>query len=232
VLRSPVIFGLHIIALLLAAASDPYTARREVMVREQMAARDITNQDVLAAMRAVPRHLFMPPEKRALAYADHPVPIGHSQTISQPYIVALMTQLLEPAKSHKVLEIGTGSGYQAAVLSVLVRQVVSLEIVPELARSSSETLVKLGYKNVAVHHADGYKGWPAGAPYDRIIVTAAPPELPRALVDQLAPGGKLVAPVGSGWWAQELIVLDKAADGRTRRRAVLPVRFVPMVPGK
>lgn len=226
------IFGLHIIALLVAAASDPYAAPREVMVRQQLAARDITSADVLAAMRAVPRHLFMPPERRALAYADHPVPIGHSQTISQPYIVALMTQLLEPAKSHKVLEIGTGSGYQAAVLSLLVRQVVSLEIVPELARSSAETLSKLGYTNVAVHHADGYKGWPAGAPYDRIIVTAAPPELPRALVDQLAPGGKLVAPVGSGWWAQELIVLDKAADGRTRRRAVLPVRFVPMVPGK
>jgi protein-L-isoaspartate(D-aspartate) O-methyltransferase len=227
------------VALLLAAAlaqtpapSDPYSAPREAMVREQLAARDVTNAGVLAAMRAVPRHLFMPPETRALAYVDRPVPIGHSQTISQPYIVALMTQLLEPAKSHKVLEIGTGSGYQAAVLSVLVRQVVSLEIVPELARSSAETLAKLGYKNVAVHHADGYKGWPAGAPYDRIIVTAAPPELPRALIDQLAPGGKLVAPVGSGWWAQELIVLDKAADGRTRRRAVLSVRFVPMVPGK
>jgi protein-L-isoaspartate(D-aspartate) O-methyltransferase len=225
-------FALHILALFLAAPNDPYAAPREAMVREQLAERDITNQDVLSAMRTVPRHLFMPPDTRALAYADHPVPIGHSQTISQPYIVALMTQLLEPAKSHKVLEIGTGSGYQAAVLSVLVRQVVSLEIVPELARSSAETLAKLGYKNVTVHHADGYKGWPAGAPYDRIIVTAAPPEVPRALVEQLAPGGKLVAPVGSGSWSQELIVLDKAADGRTRRRAVLPVRFVPMVPGK
>jgi protein-L-isoaspartate(D-aspartate) O-methyltransferase len=214
------------------AAGDPYAASREAMVRDQIASRDITNQGVLAAMRAVPRHLFIPPERRAAAYADHPVPIGYSQTISQPYIVALMTQLIEPAKSHRVLEIGTGSGYQAAVLSVLVREVVSLEIVPELARSSAQNLAKLGYKNVTVHHADGYKGWPAGAPYDRIIVTAAPPEVPGALVDQLARGGKLVAPVGSTRWAQELIVLDKAADGRTRRRDVIPVMFVPMVPGK
>jgi protein-L-isoaspartate(D-aspartate) O-methyltransferase len=224
--------GLYIVALILAAAGDPYAARREAMVREQLAGRDITDTAVLAAMRAVPRHLFMPAETRALAYSDHPVPIGHSQTISQPYIVAFMTQLLEPAKSQRVLEIGTGSGYQAAVLSALVREVVSLEIVPELARSSSETLARLGYKNVTVHHADGYKGWPAGAPYDRIIVTAAPPDVPRALIDQLARGGKLVAPVGQGWWSQELIVLDKAADGQTRRRSALAVRFVPMVPGK
>ncbi len=229
--------AVQILALLAAAAAappaeDPYTAQREAMVREQLAARDITNPQVLDAMRAVPRHLFIPAGARALAYGDHPVPIGHSQTISQPYIVALMTQLLEPARSHRVLEIGTGSGYQAAVLSLLVREVVSLEIVPELARSASETLARLGYKNVTVHQADGYKGWPAGAPYDRIIVTAAPPEVPRALLDQLAPGGKLVAPVGQGWWSQELIVVDKGADGRTRRRPVIPVRFVPMVPGK
>jgi len=225
-------FALYLLALFLAPASDPYAGSREAMVREQLAARDITNQEVLTAMRGVPRHLFVPAAMRVLAYGDHPVPIGYSQTISQPYIVAFMTQLLEPAKSHRVLEIGTGSGYQAAVLSLLVREVVSLEIVPELARSSSDTLAKLGYKNVTVHHADGYKGWPAGAPYDRIIVTAAPPELPQTLVDQLARGGRLVAPVGKGSWSQELIVLDKAMDGSTRRRSALPVRFVPMVPGK
>jgi protein-L-isoaspartate(D-aspartate) O-methyltransferase len=199
------------------------------MVSEQIASRDVRNPAVLRAMRSVPRHLFMPAEVRDLAYRDHPVPIGHGQTISQPYIVAIMTQLLEPAKEHKVLEIGTGSGYQAAVLDGLVKHVYSIEIVPELAQSASATLAKLGYRNVTVRHGDGYQGWPEEAPFDRIIVTAAPPELPRTLLDQLKPGGKLVAPVGSTVWGQDLVVVEKNAQGKTTRRSVFPVMFVPMV---
>jgi protein-L-isoaspartate(D-aspartate) O-methyltransferase len=210
-------------------AEDTRAAERALMVSEQIASRDVRNPAVLRAMRSVPRHLFMPAEVRDLAYRDHPVPIGHGQTISQPYIVAIMTQLLEPAKEHKVLEIGTGSGYQAAVLDGLVKHVYSIEIVPELAQSASATLAKLGYRNVTVRHGDGYQGWPEEAPFDRIIVTAAPPELPRTLLDQLKPGGKLVAPVGSTVWGQDLVVVEKNAQGKTTRRSVFPVMFVPRV---
>lgn len=219
-------------AALLACAQDPYRAQRERMVREQIASRDIKNPDVLRVMREVPRHLFIPESLRGQAYEDHPVPIGYGQTISQPYIVALMTQLLEPGKDHKVLEIGTGSGYQAAVLARLVKHVYTIEIIPELARSAAARLKELGYLNVTVRHGDGYLGWPEEAPFDRIIVTAAPPDLPQTLVDQLKPGGKLVAPVGRTVFGQELIVVDKTKDGKIRRRSVIPVMFVPMVPGK
>jgi len=215
-----------------SGAQDPRAAERARMVREQIESRDAHNPAVLRALRSVPRHLFMPEEVRDLAYQDHPVPIGHGQTISQPYIVAIMTQLLEPAKEHKVLEIGTGSGYQAAVLDGLVKHVYTIEIVPELARSASATLVKLGYRNVTVRHGDGYQGWPEQAPFDRIIVTAAPPELPQALLDQLKPGGKLVAPVGSTVWGQDLVVVEKNAQGKISRRSVFPVMFVPMVKGR
>jgi len=202
------------------------------MVRTQIQERDVRNPAVLRVMRLVPRHLFIPEAVRAQAYEDHPVPVGYGQTISQPYIVGLMTELLEPRKDSKVLEIGTGSGYQAAVLSGLVQQLFSIEIVPELARSSAALLDKLGYRNVTVRWGDGYKGWPEQAPFDRIIVTAAPPELPKALLDQLKPGGKLVAPVGSTVFGQDLIVVDKTPDGKLRRRSVIPVMFVPMVKGK
>jgi len=202
------------------------------MVQQQIEPRDVRNPAVLQAMRSVPRHLFMPEGVRDMAYEDHPVPIGYGQTISQPYIVAVMTELLEPGKDHRVLEIGTGSGYQAAVLAGLVKHVYSIEIVPELARSASATLAHLGYRNVTVRHGDGYKGWPEEAPFDRIIVTAAPPEIPQALLDQLRPGGKLVAPVGSTVWGQDLVVVDKTAQGKLRRRSVFPVMFVPMVKGK
>jgi len=211
---------------------DAYKAERERMVREDIAARDVRNPEVLKAMRVTPRHLFVPLALRPQAYADHPLPIGQGQTISQPYIVALMTELLEPDKSHKVLEIGTGSGYQAAVLAPLVRHVYTIEIVPELARSAAETLKNLGLANITVRHGDGYLGWPEEAPFDRIIVTAAPPELPKALADQLKPGGKIVAPVGRTVWTQELIVVEKGRDGKLKERSVIPVRFVPMVPGK
>ena len=199
------------------------------MVREQIASRGIKNADVLKAMRAVPRHLFVPPGVRSQAYEDRPVPIGYGQTISQPYIVAYMSDVLEVRPDHRVLEIGTGSGYQAAILSTLAREVYSIEIVPQLAKSSAETLNKLGYKNVTVHGGDGYKGWPEKAPFDRILLTAAPPEVPSALIEQLKPDGILLAPVGKSPLDQEIVRVSKAADGKITRRALLPVRFVPMV---
>jgi len=183
-------------------------------------------------MRAVPRHLFVPPEFRSGAYEDRPLPIGYGQTISEPTIVGLMTELLVPRRSHRLLEIGTGSGYQAAVLSGLVKQVYTIEIIEALANAARARLESLGYSNVAVRAGDGYRGWPEAAPFDRIILTSAPPEVPRALVDQLKPGGRLVAPVGRSPFDQDLIVLDKDDAGRTKQRSVIPVRFVPMVPGK
>jgi protein-L-isoaspartate(D-aspartate) O-methyltransferase len=216
---------------LLQAQSDPWAARREAMVRGDIAGRGVTHPGVLRVMRATPRHLFVPPESRELAYNDHPLAIGYGQTISQPYIVAYMTELLEPARTQKVLEIGTGSGYQTAVLSPLAGHVYSIEIVPELARDAAALLGKLGYKNVTVRHGDGYRGWPEQAPFDRIILTAAPPDVPPALIEQLKPGGKLVAPVGRGF-GQELVVIGKDRAGKLTRRAVLPVRFVPMVPAE
>lgn len=228
-----------VLAALLAAwaaqkdqARDPWAVARERMVREQIEERGVRNPDVLRVMRQTPRHLFIPERLRSQAYEDHPVPIGYGQTISQPYIVALMTELLEPHRDAKVLEIGTGSGYQAAVLAPLVRHVYTIEIVRELAESAAELLKKLGYANVTVRWGDGYQGWPEEAPFDRIIVTAAPPEVPKALLDQLKPGGKLVAPVGSSVFGQDLIVIEKTRDGRLRRRSVLPVMFVPMVKGR
>jgi len=202
------------------------------MVREQIQERGISHPDVLRVMRQTPRHLFIPERWRAQAYEDHPVPIGYGQTISQPYIVALMTELLEPHKEAKVLEIGTGSGYQAAVLAPLVRHVYTIEIVRELAESAAALLKKLGYDNVTVRWGDGYQGWPEQAPFDRIIVTAAPPEVPQALLDQLKPGGKLVAPVGSSVFGQDLIVIEKTREGKIRRRSIIPVMFVPMVKGR
>lgn len=198
------------------------------MVREQIESRGIRNADLLRALRATPRHLFVPPEVRSQAYEDHPVPIGYAATISQPFIVAEMTRLLEPAKNHRVLEIGTGSGYQAAILAQLVKHVYTIEIVPELAKSAAKILGELGYANVTVRQGDGYQGWPDQAPFERIILTAAPHDVPQTLLDQLARGGKLVAPVGSGF-GQELVVIDKNPDGKLRRRSAGAVAFVPMV---
>jgi protein-L-isoaspartate(D-aspartate) O-methyltransferase len=215
---------------LLLFFADPFAAQRERMVREDIAGRGVNSGTVLRAMRATPRHEFVPRSVRAAAYADQPLPIGQNATISQPYIVAFMTELLEARKSDRVLEIGTGSGYQAAVLAQVAGEVYTIEIVEELARSSQETLKRLGYENVHVRHGDGYKGWPDKAPFERIILTAAPPEIPQTLIDQLAHGGLLVAPEGRGY--QELVVIEKTKDGKIRRRKSIPVRFVPMVPGK
>ena len=211
-------------------AADPYAADRERMVREQIENRGIRTAVLLRVLRATPRRLFVPIANRPMAYDDHPVPIGYEATISQPYIVALMTDLLAPRKTDRVLEIGTGSGYQAAVLSQLAQQVYTIEIVPELAKSAQRILSDLGYRNVTVRQGDGYKGWPEQAPFDGIIVTAAPPEVPRALIGQLANGGRLVAPVGLGW-NQELVLIEKDANGRLRRRSAGGVLFVPMRPG-
>jgi protein-L-isoaspartate(D-aspartate) O-methyltransferase len=219
-------------SLALLWGQDPSAIERARMVRTQIEERGVRNPEVLRVMRAVPRHLFIPEPMRSQAYEDHPVPVGYGQTISQPYIVGLMTELLEPNKDLTVLEIGTGSGYQAAVLSGLVKHLYTIEIVPELARSAAATLEKLGYRNVTVRHGDGYQGWPEQAPFDRIIITAAPPEIPKALLEQLKLGGKLVAPVGSSVFGQDLVVIDKALNGRLRRRSIIPVMFVPMVRGK
>jgi protein-L-isoaspartate(D-aspartate) O-methyltransferase len=184
---------------------------------------------VLEALRAVPRHEFVPEDASHLAYADRPLPIGLGQTISQPYIVALMTHLMDVKPGDRVLEIGTGSGYQAAVLARLAREVYSVEIVEDLGRRAAGTLSRLGYANVATRIGDGYQGWADHAPYDGIMVTAAPDHVPRALVDQLEPGARLVIPVGSD--VQELMVVAKAADGSTTTTTIVPVRFVPLVRG-
>jgi protein-L-isoaspartate(D-aspartate) O-methyltransferase len=201
-------------------------AARTRMVEETIAARGVRDSLVLHAMNIVPRHLFVPPALRADAYADHPLPIGEDQTISQPYIVALMTELLDLRPGEKVLEIGTGSGYQAAVLAAITPHVYSIEILPGLARSATERLARLGYASVQVRAGDGYRGWPEAAPFDAIIVTAAPDHVPEPLVAELAPGGRLVIPVGDFY--QELKLITRDLDGRVSEKAVIPVRFVPM----
>ncbi len=209
-------------------AGESAAAARARMVEHQIAARGVKDQRVLAAMRTVPRHEFVPEPQRPEAHADRPLPIGHGQTISQPYIVALMTELAAVRPGHRVLEIGTGSGYQAAVLAELGADVHSIEIVEPLARDAERTLDRLGYGRVRVRHGDGWRGWPEAAPFQAIVVTAAPPEVPPALLAQLAPGGRLVIPVGTG--TQELRVLVRTPSGVETRR-VVPVRFVPMVGG-
>jgi len=214
-----------------SSAQEPASREkeREEMVRKQIQGRGVKDARVLWAMRTVPRHLFVPEKYSKEAYADRPLPIGHDQTISQPYIVAYMTEALGLKGDERVLEIGTGSGYQAAVLSVLVHEVYSIEILEPLAREAARRLKELGYKNVEVRCGDGYLGWPEKAPFDAIMVTAAPPEIPQELVKQLKVGGKMVLPVGVG--SQDLIRLTKT-EGGLQKENLLPVRFVPMVHGK
>jgi protein-L-isoaspartate(D-aspartate) O-methyltransferase len=187
---------------------------------------------VRAALGKVERHRLVPPAEVSRAYRNHPLPIGAGQTISQPYIVALSTDLLEVDAKSIVLDVGTGSGYQAAVLAGIAAQVFSVEIVESLGRQAAERLQALGYRNVEVRIGDGYKGWPEKAPFDAIVVTAAAPEVPKALVEQLKPGGRMVIPVGGDGATQYLTVLTRRADGGYDERRVLPVRFVPLVPGK
>jgi protein-L-isoaspartate(D-aspartate) O-methyltransferase len=224
-----------------AADAQDYAAQRARLVAEVDATYAATRGDtglaamsprVRAALGKVERHRFVPAGQQALAYRNHPLPIGNGQTISQPYIVALSTDLVAPAPGQRVLEIGTGSGYQAAVLAEVVATVYSIELIPALGKEAAQRLKTLGYSNVEVRIGDGYKGWPEQAPFDSIVVTAAAPKVPEALVEQLKPGGRMVIPVGASGDAQQLLLIVKRPDGTVERKSVLAVRFVPLVPGK
>jgi len=224
-----------------ADAADEFAAARARMVEEIAAmARETAfdtgeasfSQSLLAAMRQVPRHRFVDPSQSGSAYRNHPLPIGRGQTISQPYIVALTTHLASPQKHHRVLEIGTGSGYQAAVLSGLVAHVYSVEIIEDLGRQAAARLSELGYGNVSVRIGDGHAGWPEQGPFDAIVVTAAAARIPPALVEQLKPGGRMVIPIGPQAGTQVLTLVEKGVDAAVRERRVLPVRFVPLTGAK
>ena len=214
-----------------APEDEDMAAKRERMVDQDIAARGVRDPRVLQAMRSVPRHRFVDPRRARDAYRDHPLPIGGGQTISQPYIVAHMTELVRPQPGDRALEVGTGSGYQAAVLSPLVGHVYTIEIVPELAERAAVVLDELGYDNVTVRHGDGWAGWPEHAPFEVIVVTAAPDQVPPALIEQLAPGGRMVIPVGPVHAVQELRLIEKVESGELRDRRIAPVRFVPMTGG-
>ena len=205
---------------------DKYDAARGKMVTQQIISRGVKDPLTLKAMRKVPRHLFVPGEYQKEAYEDYPLPIGYGQTISQPYIVAYMTEVVKPGPDKKALEIGTGSGYQAAILAEIVNRVYTIEIVPELARESAERLKEMGYQNIVCKYDDGYKGWPEYAPFDIIVVTAAPDKIPDPLIDQLSDKGRLVIPVGPPSSVQELILIEKN-NGKTTQKRLTFVRFVP-----
>jgi protein-L-isoaspartate(D-aspartate) O-methyltransferase len=210
------------------AASDAdtsYAKARQEMIQTQLKPRGIDDERVLKAFEKVERHRFVDKKYLLYAYGDHPLPIGEDQTISQPYIVAVMTQLLKLDENDRVLEVGTGSGYQAAILAELAKEVYTIEIIDTLARTARERLKSLGYENIIVRTGDGYQGWPEKAPFDAVIVTCAPPEIPQPLIDQLAEGGRMIIPVGIAW--QELILLERK-NGEVTETRVLPVRFVPM----
>ena len=216
---------------------DPYKAKRDYMVEHDIARsawsrEGVKDEAVLRAMREVPRHLFVPPNLVDQAYSDRPLPIGHGQTISQPYVVAYMTEMLKPKPDAVALEIGTGSGYQAAVLGALVKNVYSIEIVAPLGKEAKERLKKLGHDNVEVKTGDGYFGWEEHGPYDAIIVTCAASHIPPPLVEQLKPGGRMVIPVGPPLQVQQLVLVEKREDGTIRRKSVMAVRFVPLTRGK
>ena len=209
-----------------SAKDDPFILQRENMVREQIASRGVTDEKVIKAMLKVKRHLFVPVNMRQFSYEDSPAPIGYNQTISQPYIVGYMTDVLDIQPDDKVLEIGTGSGYQAAILAELAQEVYSVEIIKELALSADKRLKSLGYANIKVLHGDGYKGWLKHAPFDAIIVTAAPKAMPEKLIQQLKVGGRMVIPIGSFY--QDLYLITKREQGIEKKR-LFPVIFVPMV---
>lgn len=206
-----------------------YQLLRQAMIENQIIDRGVSDERVIKAMNDVPRHLFVKESLRDLAYADGPLPIGHNQTISQPYIVAYMTEILQPDTHHIVLEVGTGSGYQAAILSKLVNHVYSIEIIPELGKEAANRLDKLGYDNVTVKIGDGYNGWEEHSPFDRIIVTAAPEQIPKKLVDQLKSGGLMILPVGKTSFGQDMRIVKKDRTGQVTTKETIPVRFVPMI---
>ncbi len=210
-------------------SEETFKKQRQEMVARQIAGRDVTDKQVLEAMSKVPRHLFVPKSEEHSAYDDRPLPIGHGQTISQPYIVALMTELARVSKDDVVLEIGTGSGYQAAVLAVLARRVYTIEYLEPLGEQARQRLGTLGYSNVEVKIGDGYQGWPEKQPFDAILVTAAIDHIPQPLIDQLKPGGRLVIPVGGEMDTQVLRVVEKDARGKTSQQDIIPVRFVPFL---
>lgn len=210
----------------------PRQGARDAMAREQIAGRGVRDRRVLDTLRRLPRHEFVPGQLQARAYTDNPLPIGHGQTISQPYIVGYMTEVLEVEPGYRVLEVGTGSGYQAAVLADLVSEVVSIEIIGALASDAARRLEALGFSNATVLHGDGYHGWEEGAPYDAIIVTAAATHVPPPLVDQLRPGGRMVIPVGRSGWTQNLLLVEKNTEGETTTRNLMAVRFVPLTRGR
>lgn len=229
--------GLASFIAALALAQDNFAERRAAMVNE---IRDLTvtlqaetgipklDPRVLAAMERVPRHEFVPPGERERAYQNRPLPIAHGQTISQPYIVALMTHLMRIEPDDVVLEVGTGSGYQAAVLAELARHVYTIEIVEPLGKQAAQRLKALGYENITARIGDGYQGWPSEAPFDAIMVTAAPDHVPRPLIEQLKNNGRMVLPVGGNFLSQQLVVVEKKPDGRIETQQVIPVRFVPL----
>jgi protein-L-isoaspartate(D-aspartate) O-methyltransferase len=234
----PCLLAALAVAPMEADAQDAYARERGRMVDEialltretrSESGRAVLSDRVRLALTNVPRHEFVPPDQKGTAYQNRPLPIGHGQTISQPFIVALMTDIMEVKPTDRVLEIGTGSGYQAAVLAQLAAAVYTIEIVDPLARQAADTLKRLGYRNVHTRVGDGYRGWAEHAPYDSIMVTAAPRDVPKPLIEQLKPGGRLVVPVGAQSSGQSLLVLEKQPDGTITRRTVMGVRFVPLV---
>lgn len=223
-------------AAIMTAPADDFTSLRNAMVREiaddvrETSAyidREALTDQVMQVMGRVPRHEFLPDDVKPLAYENRPLPIGYGQTISQPYIVALMTELLEPKAGHKVLEIGTGSGYQAAILAELTSQVFTIEIIEELGKQAVERFQRLGTENIEIRIGDGYYGWPEQAPFDAIVVTAATDHIPPPLIKQLKPGGRMIIPVGGKFQVQQLVLVEKTSEGKTITQQILPVRFVP-----
>jgi protein-L-isoaspartate(D-aspartate) O-methyltransferase len=219
-------FVIIAIIIMLSSFQDEYTGARHAMVESQIAGRGVTNRLVLDAMRKVPRHQFVPDTYKSEAYQDRPLPIGMDQTISQPYIVGYMTEAISPGKDDIVLEIGTGSGYQAAVLAEIVKEVYTLEIVPELGKVAKDRLINMGYKNIHCRVSDGYHGWQEHAPFDAIVVTAAAEKIPQPLVDQLAEGGRMIIPVGPAFDIQNLVLLTRQ-NGEIKSKKLFSVRFVP-----
>ncbi len=235
-------FGMHCMPQGLSAAADddPYAQPREALIKEieatalslaSVVGRNAINPRVLDAIRKVPRHEFVSEHLRSFAYEDRPLPIGHGQTVSQPYIVAVMTDLLDLEKGHTVLEVGAGSGYQAAVLAECVKEVYTIEILEDLGKEAQERLKRLGYTNVEVRIGDGFNGWKEKAPFDRIIVTAAGNNIPPPLIEQLKPGGRMAIPIGEPYGAQQLMLVEKQEDGEIKTRRALPVAFVPLTGG-